>query len=557
MYEYDPIVGTIIDILSTAPFSPFELTGLPDQKMLNVYAENIDAMDITSLSPEIAKQYMIDGTYIGTINENKELNVFTGIMPIDMGACQFTYLPWSTNRDPIIDVTINQNIKNLIKSKDPRIQDELARYGGSLTEMVKKGSFPLDPRMTIYFPRRTLASYNHGTSALKRLIPVHLYEKALLRGTIDLSYRRQKSILHLMIGDDEYLPTEAQLGQYAKLFADADADPLGAVVATRPQVQTNEIRNGSDFWKIDETNEFLTQQKMRGLGVSEALLGSDTATVDTTAQTMTIFLDNLRGFRETYTRKIYYQNILLNIAIKHGFERKETRESVTGVDIDEKHIKNMYGDEVGELVIEQKRSRLIAGNNNIVQAEDGKHYRLSDYHLPKIGYHKALKPEGNQELLTNLATLQQQGLPIPLRIWAVASGVSIAEITRMLPEDVKQRKIFQKAKSEWPVDPTQQANQLLQSSLIEAGIIPGRKCFELPEYRMKDPDTKKILSRKGQAVREEKLHKTIVEASMRVNGAYNRRIKAQHKPNSKYHYGKSPMYGLIETKVPTLEYQQG
>ena len=522
MYEFDPIAGSAIDLLRTMPFSAFELSGLPDQKILNTYAENVDALDMTTMSPEISGNYMVDGEFVGTINE--ENGKLTGIVPYDLDVCKFTNIPFP-NRDPIIDVEVPDSLKKLIQSKDKRIQHEMQKYGAFLEQMQKSKVFPLDPKNTLYFARKTLATRDRGTSYLKRILPVWLVEKALIKGSIELSHRRQKSILHITAGNDEWLPDAEWLGKLSKAFRDADSDPLGAIVATRSDINTNEIRDGQSFWKPSEDSEYFMTQKMRGLGISEQLLSGDLS-VDATSATITVFLDTLRSFRDYFVKKVYMNKIFLLIAINNGFTKEANKEEITSYD---NH----------DLLSYIREHRLIdGGNGSVVLAEDS--HRLTDYILPKIQYHKALRPEGNTELVTMLGTLEEKGLPIPLRIWAAAGGVSIHEIMRSLPDDIVVRNKFAAYKAKLPVDPSKgPGGDLTESSLIEAlAEIPTRNKLnrDFSHIKLKDDLSGKELSAYGAKLKNERANKVIVEALSRINSQRNAKIKDEKPINKKYHH---------------------
>src|SRR5690606_40146240 len=92
-------------------------------------------------------------------------------------------------------------------------------------------------------PRSTLFPY----TTLFRSI--WLMEKNLFRGTLVETARRQRGILHLTLGDgDQWEPTMADMQMAMELFQNADADPLGAVIATR--IDRKSTRLNSSHVKI-------------------------------------------------------------------------------------------------------------------------------------------------------------------------------------------------------------------------------------------------------------------------------------------------------------------
>jgi hypothetical protein len=58
-----------------------------------------------------------------------------------------------------------------------------------------------------------------------------------ISGTLLESIKRQRAIMHITVGDVDWEPTEDDLDYVTELFTNADADPLGAVIATRAGIK--------------------------------------------------------------------------------------------------------------------------------------------------------------------------------------------------------------------------------------------------------------------------------------------------------------------------------
>lgn len=520
IYDFDPICGMYTDIVSEMPFSDFELSGLPDKEITNKYADALQSMNIKGMFPEITRDYLIDGVFIGNVYDNPANNDYS-MMTIDINACDIKQLPF-TGVDPLINVRIPQSYTNMLRDPDPRMQMQLDMQGDKFKGLLAEKILPLDPMNTIYYSRRTRSSVVEGTSLFKRIIPYWLIEKALLRGTIDLAHRRQKSILQLIIGDDEYVADAGTMAQYIDVFRNADADPLGAIVATPPFVSTNEIRNGSEFWSINDYADFLNNQKMRGIGASESILGGD-LTVDTTQASLTVFLDQLRNYRDMAARRILYNKVFLLIAIENDFKRKQSSEIITGSTFPNGRFQFKLNNR-------HNGTRVISDGTSVTM--NGEVYKISDYIMPKLQWHKALRPEGNETVLQALGTLEEKGLPIPLRIYAAAAGVSITEIMRSLDDDVRLRKQIIKYRKNLPQDPSQPPPGM-EDEEMEASFRKGRD-FSRYKEEIRDADTKKLLSRKGRNTYNNRMNRIAAEAIVRLNENENRKIKSMRPINKRY-----------------------
>src|SRR5690606_6463047 len=162
-------------------------------------------------------------------------------------------------------------------------------------------------------PRSTLFPY----TTLFRSI--WLMEKNLFRGTLVETARRQRGILHLTLGDgDQWEPTMADMQMAMELFQNADADPLGAVIATRMGITTDEIRQGGDFWKITDLWDQTMAMKLRALGISESFLSGE-ATYSNADTSLTVFIESLRTYRDTVTSKLFYNKIFPLVSAMNGY----------------------------------------------------------------------------------------------------------------------------------------------------------------------------------------------------------------------------------------------
>lgn len=506
IYYHDPIAGSAIDLQSEIPFSEFTLSGLPDQEMLKTYAKSVESLNVKMLLPELTREYQVDGAFVGFLNKDDESGAYTSIMPQNLDFCELTPLP-IYGRDPLIDLIIPKDVKALYNKGDKRVKDAFDNYGDDLPKMMSKDRISLDPKDVLYIPRRTFSTNSIGMSILRRVLPVWIMEKALLRGSIDLAYRRQRSILQIVAGDEEWEPSNQELTTLVNMVIQADADPTGAVLATRPGINFNEIRSASDFWRYDEMYDFFSGVKMRALGISDAFLSGD-STYSNMETSLSVFIEQIRAFRDMITRKVFYNRLFPLIAVANDFTV-------------EKYVKEKEQD---------KHKVSSRHNSNVIMGRDGSYMwssatavtarraedeiDLTKYLLPKLQWHKQLKPEADADYLNVLATVEEKGLPIPMRIWAAAAGLSLPEILTSLDEDINLRKRIDRYNKKKPKSATQEASDLFTGG----SALPIKKVrnFDNVDLRMRDPDTHKVLSRKGEKILTEKIHKQVAKALANV-----------------------------------------
>jgi len=330
MYNRDYIAGVIVDLLAEMVWSEFDLVGISDPVILNTYRDSMEAIDIVTVGPEIAKEFMVIGRTVSSMIFNKERGVFDDIICHDPSFLRLTPIPIK-GFDPKIDLIPSPALRMFVDSLDPRDVDARKVLPQSYVDAVRKasggsnksgyspnqsfigqgsggsmntsGGIPLDPINTLFLPRRTFGWDHIGTSMFTRLITFWALEKALINATMSSARRRIRSILHVKAGiDNVWEPSSQEMDNIAGMFIQADEDPAGAVVVTRTGVDTNEVRSGTDFYKWADEWQLLNEGKLRALGANDALLCLSGDTLIPTAEYGIIRIDTFgKGSEEKVT----------------------------------------------------------------------------------------------------------------------------------------------------------------------------------------------------------------------------------------------------------------
>jgi hypothetical protein len=404
IYQYDSISGSTVDLMAMIPYSEFNLSGITDKEVLRVFEDTIEHLNIETLMPHLSTEFLTIGKVIATLVYDGTNGIFTDVVVQEPDFCTVTPIPLQ-GYDPKIDLKVPPEFRKFLFSSDPRdarAREEIPRV---LMSKLLSGRINLDPVSTLFLSRKTYPS-DIGTSFLARVVPFFVLEQALLQGTLNAAFRRQRSILHISAGSDDWEPSENQLEEIIEMFIAADTDPVGAVVATKRDVDVNEIRQGGDFWKVTDEWDSITQAKMRALGINEAFLTGD-ATYNTMEAALSIFIETLRSFRAYMTNKIFYQRIFPNLARVHRFVKRTESELAHGI--------------------------RISGTSSM------ENIPRKDLQIPTIQWHKQLQPQYDQSYLDILTTLEEK-VPVPLRVWAAAGGFSMEKLLDSLEEDKENRK---------------------------------------------------------------------------------------------------------------------
>lgn len=400
IYQHDAVGGSAADLMSMIPFSDFTLTGAKADE-LRCYESSVERLNIRSMLSELSLEYLVNGAYVSTLLFDNDIKEFVDQIPHSLDHCTIENMPMY-GRDPLITVRPDDEIKRFLNSTDPYMVGIKKTLPPKLVEGFNQGSVILDPLTTVYLPRRTFAN-SKGSSFFRRLLPMYLLEKILYRGTIVEAAKRQRSMLHLQIGDDNWEPTPDEMNAYVGMFQQADLDPLGAIIGTRAGVQPSELRQGGDFWKYTDVIGETTPVKLRALGISEAFLSGET-NLATQETSLTVFLECVKSYREMVTLKFFYNKLFPVISLAN----KKFKSTIS----------------------EAERTRL----DRQFTANDA-----SKLLIPEVRWHKSLEPKTDRDTLETLSSLEEHGVPVPLRSWCAAGGIELESLLRDLKEDLAYR----------------------------------------------------------------------------------------------------------------------
>lgn len=411
IYYNDPVGGSAVDLFASLPFGDFNIGGIEDPKILQVFNENVERIGAKTLIPEMAVDQLVLGMHCSSLLYNKERKMFVDVMPYSPENLNVKTLPFYS-QEPIITATFPDHYKNALATKSPRIERLKKLIGQDVFNKIQQGMLELDPMTTVYIPRKTFSDTDMGVSYYRRLLPLYLIEKNLFRGTLVESARRQRGMLHVTMGDgNEWIPSPGEMDYMTNLFSDADMDPLGAIITTRMGISAEEIRPGGDFWKVTDFSDSVLPQKLRALSISEAFLSGD-ANYNVSDNSMTVFVESLRAFREMMTRKMFYEKFFPLISMVNGYK------------INAK----------GKVIIQEGLMDNLDPEDALFMMNDG-----SRLLIPTVEWSKQLKPEGDQAYMDMLQALSDKGVPVPIRVLAAAGGFNLEELLRQQDDDLKVR----------------------------------------------------------------------------------------------------------------------
>jgi hypothetical protein len=243
------------------------------------------------------------------------------------------------------------------------------------------------------------------------------------------------------MGDDTWDPTGEEMQAIVSLFQQADQDPLGAIVGTRSAVTPTDFRAGGEFWKYFDVTEITASMKQRALGISEAFLSGE-ANFASMEISLSVFVENLRAYRNMVTQKIFYGKLFPLIAYSNGFMKKGHT------------VKAGFG------------SVTLKHNLNDATMLD----------MPVVHWQKALRPEADQAYLQVLGDLKDHNVPVGIATWAAAGGMTTEQLLKGAQEEKEFRsKLKDIVGDSSDVGSEQEENAHLELSRVAGALMNRRR----------------------------------------------------------------------------------
>ncbi len=422
IYLMDAVSGPVVDMMSMLPWSDYSILGVSDPKIKALYESSLEELSIQRLMKLFMTSNMVLGRGVGSLVFDKSRGIFTDCILYNASEAEIVPIPF-IGYDPKINIKLSKEFKKWLNSSDKRDMEARKELPPEdIQLMLGSGTIELEPLKTIYVTRTHLPG-SEGVSVFSRILPIWLLEKCLLRGTILASTRRQKSILHITMGSDEVDYDLSQYQSVAELFANADRDPLGAAVVTRPDVTVSEVKSPTDLWSHSSESDGFTQAKLRALGVSDGFLSGD-ATYSSQENTIGLMLENLRDQRQELTRSIIRDKIFLSLAKYHNFRERTQAEKDHKIQYDVKSNKAKRNEFLYKFA-------QLTGSRNMAE--------ISTYVIPDLKWAKDLTPTGSSSELSLMKELKDAGVPLPAAMLATAAGADIDTIVSSYEDDLKVR----------------------------------------------------------------------------------------------------------------------
>ncbi len=444
MHVRGAVEGPTIDIYSSLPWSEFDVGGIEDKTIRRFYEEAFSQFTPEFLTT-IAKEFLVIGRFCASLVFNGNKGYWDQIEPHDPDFLDIRPVPFR-GYNPLIDMRVSPAMREFLNSSDERVRRMRALLPPQYVDKFKGSqTIPLDQYSTLFLARK-ISPYDHvGTSMLTRVVGLWALEKALMDATVTAARRRTGSLLHITAGiDDLWEADDNELDQISNLFTQAEEDAVGGVIVTRTGITANEIKQGGQVWKMSDEWAFLTEAKMRALGVSDALLDGS-ATYSNMETARSLMIEQILVFRQQLTKALFGW-MSEQLARAHGFVLDPKRANNKGqirmgptlredpeiTSSFDQLRRNPYASTYVSAAEDDFRARI---RRSSIPMERALRIPVEQLIVPTIQYRKEMKPTQDAAYIELLEKMVEKGLPVPKRIWAAAGGYDLDAAIEMMEED--------------------------------------------------------------------------------------------------------------------------
>lgn len=229
-YEYEPVVGNLIDLHRTMPLSNFRLV-CRDKSIESEFLSFAEDMEILNLSSYILGDYFLLGeacVYKVWDDYDKRFKEIT-LLPPEKIELRKTYL----SKTPLMLLHVDSDLKRLVNSADPLDKAIVKEMDPALVDQIKtKDRIVLPPHQAVHFANKTSESDLRGTSILKRGLYALLlkYKLRLLHSTYIDRGTFPLKIFKVGHPESKWVPSRAHFDALRNMLSAAANDPDFAII---------------------------------------------------------------------------------------------------------------------------------------------------------------------------------------------------------------------------------------------------------------------------------------------------------------------------------------
>lgn len=409
-YKFDETIPNCIDLMSSLPFSDFQLTGEGVEGEVKEKMEtSIHNTKLLSKLPEMAKERYIVGEAIPSMHWDNAKSVWTHLFLMNPDQLNVVYSPF-VNMEPIIEFIPDRKLQNYVKQTDAMSQQYLDTMPSEVVQALRAGrNLPMSPMTTSLLAHRLHDYDTRGTSILTRCWAAFELGDAYRNASLQTARRLSGPIKALLLGDGQgNLPSAQEEARLHGLLAQAEADPVGHWIIWNNQVKHEMWGAPERVLGLAQHYDLLERMKLAALGLPKSVINGD-GNYSSAAAGLTVFLQKLLALRDYFVTEWLTPKFFLPMAVINDWRKPNKKSQQT----------------------RQKRAEFLkTGTFLDVDA--------SDYILPTVIWSKPLDSKVDKERMDALTQLETQlGVKLTDKTKLACMGIDAEEEWKQKIEEVK------------------------------------------------------------------------------------------------------------------------
>lgn len=273
--RFDPWVGNCIDLNATFPISDFRFTGITDPGILQDFEYLKERTNQVQWCFEMSAEEETLGEAFSFWNWDDDENSWTDYTILNPDLLDVQLINWGSGQNAVYTYDPPQELKALIKDKDPRVIEMLQEQLDSvvLQNLLAGKRMPLDDFNVVALVRREHAYESRGTAPAMRCLKDLMLKDKLREVQYAVADQQITPAQLWKLGDPAsgYMPTQDDLDDFRNMLIESRHDPIFNLV-THGAVNLDLVGYTGKVMDIQPQMDWIAKQVMIAFFVNEAVI---------------------------------------------------------------------------------------------------------------------------------------------------------------------------------------------------------------------------------------------------------------------------------------------
>jgi hypothetical protein len=273
-YKLDPVIGNCIDMMSTMPFSDFQLTG---EGVTGEIKESFETMcddcNIGKILEYMVREFMVIGEAVPHCFFDDAKGIWTYIALHNPDQLEVIDAPF-IKMEPVVEFIPDDRLRAVLTSNNHllrRIREQMPQE--LISRLVARQNIPLSPINMTFIPRRLHPYDTRGTSIISRMWRILMYEDAIYNASIATARRHAGPIKVAKLGNPQtgWIPSPEHEKRLLQLLSQAELD-VNAWLVYHYGINFEMVGTTDRIMNISQHHEVIERIKLIALGISKCFI---------------------------------------------------------------------------------------------------------------------------------------------------------------------------------------------------------------------------------------------------------------------------------------------